>query len=108
MAVNISRGAPDDVQTAIADALAVYVQEHPRAHIDLCRQSRFSIRVRVVDPDFVDLSRADRNDLVWRSLARLPEDVQSDITMLVLLTPEEMATSGANLEFEHPVPQVLL
>jgi hypothetical protein len=35
-------------------------------------------------------------------LAKLPKEVQSEITVLLLLPPEELGKSMMNLEFEHP------
>jgi len=37
----------------------------------------------------------------------LPEEVLSQISLLVLLTPAEMKKSLANFEFEHPVPSTI-
>ena len=35
---------------------------------------------------------------------RLPDEVQSDLSTVILLTPEETGMSFANFEFEDPVP----
>ena len=51
-----------------------------------------SVRVRIIDPAFREMSRADRSDLVWNYFDALSEEVQSDISMLVLLTPSESET----------------
>jgi hypothetical protein len=56
----------------------------------------------VIDPDFAELSKADRGRVVWPYLRKLPEDVQGDITVLLLLSPEEMVGSFANHDFENP------
>ena len=40
-------------------------------------------------------------------LEKLPEEVQSDISMVVLLTPAETKRSLANLEFEDPSPSLI-
>jgi hypothetical protein len=42
--------------------------------------------------------------MAWKYLGQLPEDVQSDISTLLLLAPEETKTSFANIEFDDPVP----
>jgi stress-induced morphogen len=108
MAVKINRGTSDDVMDQIIGALESYAASHPRAAIDVYRQDRFSVRVRIIDPDFAQMSRPQRHDLVWRTLDMLADDVQSDISMLVLVAPDELAMSGSNMEFEDPVPSVLL
>ena len=61
-----------------------------------------SIRVRVIDPTFAGLSRVERERLVRPQVHLLPKDVQSDITVLLLLAPGEERTSLMNLEFEQP------
>lgn len=104
MSITIPRGKTDEVLERIKNVLAVYENDHPRSRIDLYRQSPASIRVRIIDPDFEGMGRSVRNDLVWDILDRLPEDDQSDVSMLVLLTPEETSRSLANFEFEDPVP----
>ena len=48
------------------------------------------------------MSRADRDDQIWEILGKLSEDVQSQITLVLLLTPEETKTSFANMEYDNP------
>jgi hypothetical protein len=48
------------------------------------------------------MSRLERTDLVEAELAKLPDDLQASITMLVLVTPEERKTSLLSLEFDDP------
>jgi hypothetical protein len=98
------RGASDDSIDQVLRGLGGYEAQHPNAQIEVYRRSSVSIRVRIVDPDFAGISRSDRHEIVWRFLEPLPEDVQSQVSLLILLTPEETATSLANFEFEHPVP----
>lgn len=71
------------------------------------RYNAASIRVRVLDRCFARLSRAHREELVLPLIQRLPEKLQADITFLVLLSPDEVATSLLNLEFENPRPSQL-
>lgn len=40
-------------------------------------------------------------------LEQLPTETQNDITILLLLAPEETHLSMMNLEFEHPTPSKL-
>ncbi len=107
MAVNIPRGKADEVIGAIGAALAGYEADHPQARIDLYRQNSVSVRLRIVDPDFHGQTRSQRSRKVWEYFANLPEEVQSDISTVLLLTPDELADSFANLEFDKPIPSRL-
>jgi stress-induced morphogen len=75
--------------------------------IEVYRQNSVSLRVRIVDPDFAGVSRADRHEIVWRYLEKLPESVQSQVSLLLALTPDETKVSFANYEFDHPIPSSL-
>lgn len=102
MSVEI-RGESDKTLKAIAAALEDYARARKKAKITIYRYGPYSIRVRIIDPDFTGMKRVDRNDLAWDYLARLSEDDQADINQLVLITPEEAEKSLGNLEFENPV-----
>src|SRR5579884_1085675 len=84
-----------------------YGAEHPRALVRVKRQNSVSIRIRIIDPDFEGIDRFERDKVIWPVLRQLPESVFSQITMLLLLTPEESKSSLANFEFEHPLPSRL-
>jgi hypothetical protein len=101
MAITI-RGSSDDTLLSIKTALQDYDEQHPDARIELYRQNSISVRIRVIDPAFVRMEKSDRHEKVWGHLEKLPEEVQSDISMVVLLTPEEAKMSLANLEFDDP------
>ena len=102
------RGQSDESVAQILDALDEYERQHPAAAIELYRYNGGSVRVRIIDPSFDGIDPVDRDNRLWKLLdAKLPEDVVSDISFLILLTPEETATSLANLEFEHPSPSLL-
>ena|SRR5438067_11996439 len=93
---------------AVLDALLRdYQPHHPRAVIDAYRYSPVTIRVRVVDPDFAGKDIVDREDMVWPTLEALPDSLREDVSMVLMLTPEEKATSPANAEFDHPTPSRL-
>ena len=62
-----------------------------------------SIRLRIIDPDFQGMDRIARESAIWKLLHQLPEEVFVNITMLLLLTPEETAHSLASQEFDHPI-----
>jgi hypothetical protein len=61
----------------------------------------------VIDDRFDGLSNVRRDALVAPLLKDLPDDVQADITILLLLTPEETDESMMNLELERPSPSRL-
>src|SRR5256885_5785501 len=98
MAITIPRGRADAVVKKIVAALQDYQTANPRAQIDVYRQNPVSVRIRVVDPAFKGLEKSERHGKVWQLLDKLPEDVQSDISMLLLLTPDEKKGSIGNLE----------
>jgi stress-induced morphogen len=79
-----------------------YAQAHAKAKVDVYRQNFASIRIRVIDPDFQGMDRVQRDNLLWKTIEKLPDEIQSQITMLVLLTPKETKTSFANMEFNDP------
>ena len=91
----------------IIAALRAYEADHPRAQIDVYRQNAVSVRVRIIDPDFAGQGKPQRSQQAWRYLGGLPEEVQSDISTVFLLTPGETKKSFANLEFEDPIPSKL-
>jgi hypothetical protein len=97
---------PDSVK-AIADALQQYRKNHPKAQIEVKPQNPVSVRVRIVDPEFKNLDRVAREERIWKILDGLPEKVRSDITMLLLVTPEEKRDSFASFEFDNPLPSRL-
>jgi hypothetical protein len=106
----VTRGkkiATDAEIARIRTVLAEYQNDHPNAKIDVQRQNNVSVRVRVIDPDFKGMDRVDRDNLMWTFLDRLPEEVISNITMVLLLTPREAPKSLANMEFENPIPSRL-
>jgi stress-induced morphogen len=107
MSINIPRGKTDAVIDRIIEALRAYEVDHPNARIDLYRQNPVSVRVRIVDPDFAGRSKIDRSKEVWKYLNSLSDEIQSDLSALILLTTEETSKSIANLEFEDPIPSSL-
>lgn len=102
MAITI-KGPSDSVIDSIKDALEMYQAEHAQAEIDIYRQNAVSVRIRVVDPDFSGMDKADRKDKLWHYLEGLSEETQGDVSMLLALTPEEKQMSFANFEFDDPM-----
>jgi len=105
--VEIARGQPDAIVLRIQKMLEKYGADHPRAKISLYRRGSFSVRIRIIDPEFKGVSRSDRHRIVWKYLDELDDEAEADICMLVPLTPDETERSGSNLEFEDPTPLVL-
>jgi len=101
----IDRSDIPDVQVGqVLSALTAYEQAHPQAQIEGRRHSDVSIRLRIIDSDFQGVDRLDREPEIWQFLNKLPEEVFVNITMLLLLTPDEAKHSLANQEFDHPIP----
>jgi hypothetical protein len=100
MSVTI-RGDADANTGAIADALRKYASAHPNAQVDVYRYSPVSVRARVIDQDFHGQSRSERHRTVWPLLSSLDEEILGDLTLLILLTPEERERSIASLDFDN-------
>ena len=98
---------PDPAVQCVLNALKPYEDQHPNAEIVAYRQNSVSIRIRIVDPDFQGADRVEREKAVWPFLERLPDDVLADITILLLITPDEAGKSFANHDFENPLPSGL-
>ena len=107
MAIEVPRGPTDAGIGQMIQALHAYEVDHSASRIDLYRQNRCSVRIRIIDPDFAGLDRIGRHADVWRYLDVLPDDTVADVSTLILLTPDETARSFANMEFEDPVPSGL-
>jgi hypothetical protein len=107
VAINIARGHSDAVIERMIEALRAFEADHPQARIDLYRQNPVSVRVRIIDPSFAGQTKVERSKTVWEYLEGLPDGVQSDLSTLILLTPEETKMSFANIEFDDPVPSGL-
>ncbi len=88
----------------ILEVLANYAKGHAKAKIDVFRSNNVSIRIRIIDPDFTGLDLVERDTLIWKFLDELPDEVISEITLLLLFTPKEAKKSFANMDFENPVP----
>jgi hypothetical protein len=107
MSIKLARGKTDKVIKKIVSALRAYEADHPKAQIELYRQNPVSVRIRIVDDDLAGVDKAERNHTVWKCFDDLSEEEQSDISMLLLLTPNETKRSSANIEFDNPVPSIL-
>jgi hypothetical protein len=78
---------------------------------DAYRYNSASIRVRIIDSRFRDLTHEQRDDQVEPVLEQLDSRIQADIMNLVLLYPGEIDDSHRaainNEEFEHPSRSML-
>lgn len=104
MAIKLRTKRPNTTLKRIVEALKDYAVDHPTAEIEAYRQNSVSVRIRIVDSTFAGKSRAAREDDLWGFLDRLPEEVVAEISLLLLLTPDEVEKSFANFEFENPIP----
>lgn len=104
----IVRGSSDDLVLAVQKALNAYEEQHPGATAQLYRQNPGSIRVRIIDDAFAGKPRTSRHNLVWNFLvAQLGKDNASELSLLLLLTHDELSSSMMNQEFESPLPSGL-
>jgi hypothetical protein len=107
MTIKVRDKRLDRVLREIADALKKYDQVHPTARIEVYRQNSVSVRIRILDAAFSGRDRAQREDEVWAILNGLPEETVAEISLLLLLTPDEARRSFASSEFDHPIPSKL-
>jgi hypothetical protein len=104
MPVKLRTKRPDKILKQLIGVLEEYASTHPRAEIEIYRWSDVSVRIRVIDPEFKKMSRTQREEDLWGLLEKLPEGAVSEITSILLFTPEEAKKSFANMEFDNPVP----
>ena len=109
MTMQVVRGRADAVIERIESALSAFQAAYPRAKIELYRQNSVSVRVRIVNESFRGLSRSQREDLVWEHLNALDGGAQNEISMLILVTPDELDDPFAfsSHEFDSPFPSRL-
>ena len=103
----IIRGKTDEALLTIRQVLLEFEARYPPVDAVVYRRNSISIRIRVCSQVFSGLEMSDRHNLVWSYLDKLPEEIRSDISMVVLLAPGEEAQSLANLEFEDPSPTLI-
>jgi stress-induced morphogen len=95
----------DDYSRQIKQVLTErYKPLHRKAKIEAYRYNPASVRVRIIDPDFAGKNIPEREDEVWAILETLPEEVRSDISIVLLITPEERKQSYMSMEFDNPTP----
>jgi hypothetical protein len=84
----------------IAAALGEFEKSHERAECMVYRYNPASIRIRIVDSIFSGRCKSERHDYAMRYLRGLPDDVLSEISILLCLEPGER--SLLDLEFHDP------
>src|SRR5262245_34150759 len=104
MAIKLRTKRPDKVLKQIVSVLEEYAGTHPNADIETYRWSDVSVRIRIIDPGFKKMSRSKREEDLWALLEKLPEETVSEISSILLFTPEEAKKSFANMEFDNSVP----
>lgn len=94
---------------SVEKLLREHFPDHPEGFPPTAyRYNPASIRVRVVSERFAGMDQVARSELVYPILERnLPEDTWQDITLILLLAPDELDDSLMNLEFEKPTPSRL-
>jgi hypothetical protein len=107
MSIKIRGNRSDAILHEITDALHEYDKNPPKAKIELYRQNSVSVRIRILNPEFDGRSRGQREEEVWAILNKLPEETLAEISLLLLLTPNEAKSSFANIDFEEPIPSKL-
>ena len=99
--------ATDLVLQEVLHYLDSYEADHPGSRGKAYRQNSASIRIRIIDPRFQGMDRIDRDTEVRRSFNQLSDEAHFQVTMLLLLTEEELTRSFANMDFEDPIPSRL-
>ncbi len=107
MGINVPRGKSDGVIDSIVAVLKQYEADHPQAQIDIYRQNSVSVRLRIIDLGFSGRTKPQRSQQVWKYLGQLKDEVQGDISTVLLLAPDETKMSFANFEFDDPIPSKL-
>jgi hypothetical protein len=99
----ILRGPEDDDLRQLKACLEQYEHDHPGSEAFLYRQNGSSIRVKIVDDAAKGMNRSARHHEAWRYVQHLGENIQQQITVLLLLPRAELHSSLMNLEFDDPI-----
>jgi len=87
--------------------LSHYLPRHSDAQITVYRYNSAAIRVRVIDPVFEGKGIIEREVEILPIIRSLPDRLQDQITMLLLLSPKESERSLLSAEFDDPQPSRL-
>ncbi len=99
----------DKALASIRTALERFGADHPGAEVHAYRYNSVSVRIRILYHGFRGLSAEQRENMVWPYLHALDLETQNDISMLLLMTEEELQDplAFASREFDHPSPSML-
>ena len=100
-------GETDPTLQTFADQLVAYAEANPHVEIQLYRHTPYSVRIRVIDPNFRGKTKSMRHREVWPTLYELPEDILNELSVLILVTPEEKDSSMSSREFDDPIPSTM-
>ena len=103
---NITFDVRDSELQRLGDALAQYGRANPNARVDLIRENSAAIQIRVTDPQFAGLSKVERSNKVWPFIRLLPEELQDEISALVLLAPQDRLPFDVGEQFAPSQPTV--
>lgn len=94
----------DEATAAIYTALRRAFPELPTTPEQVVyRYNPVALRVRVVTDRFAGKSTAERDEMVSQALKGVPPEVTEDITIQLMLTPDETGQlSLVQREFDHP------
>jgi hypothetical protein len=110
MASAVNKNKKQDRTTRKLEAILRehFLPKHPEAQLDVYRYNSASIRIRVVDPEYAKKDLTERDDEIWEVLKKyVDRDTKSQISLILLFAPEELAWSSINREFENPTPSRL-
>jgi hypothetical protein len=103
--MNDKQNQDPKVQKVLEVLRKEYGSNHPKAVIEAYRYNKFSIRVRVLDPDLAKVHITERTRPIWKILREhLPKKVRGDVDFLLPLTPKEAKNSAMSMEFDDPTP----
>lgn len=91
---------PDEAVNQVAAALEKFEKSHASAECIVYRYNPAAIRIRIVDAVFQGQSKGARHDYAMQFLRQLPDDVLSQMSILLCLAPGE--SSMLDLDFENP------
>jgi len=102
-----ARKATDEATKRVQVLAECWLKGHgfERAKVEVYRRMPGrSIRVRVVDRQFSGKLLIDRDRMTQGFLGDVPEEIDQEITLVLLLGPDELKKDLMNAEFDNPTP----
>lgn len=85
-----------------------FLPRRPGAQLDVYRYNSASIRIRVIDLEYASKDLTERDDDIWEVFKKyVDRDTVSQISVILLLAPDETISSAMNRDFENPTPSRL-